>query len=254
LDWRSAGAVALALGMVGSVTVAALTWKDVRTRPGKHTIRVTGSAKKRIVSDHIEWSAGLDAHAPDRTASYKLLREEHKKAMEFLKKQGIKDEEIEAQSVSFEEEFDVHEEIKVLPGTNVPMRSEKKVSKGFVTREKILVRSNDVKRIAQASREITSLIEQGVSVTSEEPEYIYTRLSELKVEMLAAAGKDARARAENILRSAGAISIGKLMVADMGIINVNPANSSETSEEGNNDTSSLEKDIITIVHAEFEID
>jgi hypothetical protein len=71
---------------------------------------------------------------------------------------------------------------------------------------------------------------------------------------LAAAGKDARARAENILRSAGAAPIGKLVTADMGIININPANSTETSEEGNNDTSSLDKDIITIVHAEFELD
>ena len=70
--------------------------------------------------------------------------------------------------------------------------------------------------------------------------------------MLAAAAKDARARAENILRSAGNAAIGKLLVADMGIININPANSTETSEEGNNDTSSLDKDIITIVHAEFE--
>ena len=40
----------------------------------------------------------------------------------------------------------------------------------------------------------------------------------------------------------------------MGIININPADSTETSEEGNNDTTSYEKDIITIVHAEFELD
>jgi hypothetical protein len=40
----------------------------------------------------------------------------------------------------------------------------------------------------------------------------------------------------------------------MGIININPANSTETSEEGNNDTTSIEKDIITIVHAEFELE
>ena len=39
----------------------------------------------------------------------------------------------------------------------------------------------------------------------------------------------------------------------MGIININPANVTRTSTEGNNDTSALEKDIITIVHAEFEV-
>ena len=48
-------------------------------------------------------------------------------------------------------------------------------------------------------------------------------------------------------------SVGKLMGADMGVINVNPANSTETSWEGNNDTSTLEKDIITIVHITYEL-
>jgi hypothetical protein len=40
---------------------------------------------------------------------------------------------------------------------------------------------------------------------------------------------------------------------NMGIININAANSTGTSNEGNNDTSSCEKDIITIVHAEYEV-
>ena len=70
---------------------------------------------------------------------------------------------------------------------------------------------------------------------------------------LSVAAKDARGRAENILTSAGNTSVGKLVYADMGVININPANSTNTSNEGNNDTSSYEKDIITIVHAEYQV-
>jgi hypothetical protein len=40
----------------------------------------------------------------------------------------------------------------------------------------------------------------------------------------------------------------------MGIININPANSTATSVEGINDKSSLEKDIITVVRAQYEVD
>jgi hypothetical protein len=40
----------------------------------------------------------------------------------------------------------------------------------------------------------------------------------------------------------------------MGIININPVNSTATSVEGNNDKSSFEKDIITVVRAQFEVD
>ena len=71
--------------------------------------------------------------------------------------------------------------------------------------------------------------------------------------LLAEAAKDARTRAENMVHSAGGATIHNLRSADMGIININPANSSDTSAEGNNDTTSLEKDIITIVHVSYEL-
>lgn len=251
-DFRTIGFIALAAALVWSVNIAATTWKTVRA-PEKHTIRVTGSAKKRIASDLIEWEAVIEARAPERTAAYQSLREGRDKAVAFLVEQGIKGDEIQPQATTFNEVFETVVEDKVLPGTTVAVREKKEVSKGFATRTSIKVRSNDLGRVEKASREITSLLEQGVSVNSRPPRYYYTRLGELKLEMLAAAAKDSRARAENILRSAGNAELGKLVVADMGIININPANATSTSEEGNNDTTSLDKDIITIIHAEFEV-
>ena len=254
LDLRPVGIVALAAAMVWSTWIVADTYHSIKVKPEQRNIRITGSAKKRIVSDLIEWSATLEATAPDRTTAYKQLRGYTDRTIEFLKGQGIKPEEIQPQSTSFEEVIEVTEELKVLPGVKEPVKVEKKTPKGFKTTQVILVRSTDVARVEKASREVTSLLEEGVSIASEPPEYFYTRLGELKIEMLAAAGKDARARADNILKNAGGAHVGRLVAADMGIININPANSTETSEEGNNDHSSLEKDIITIVHATFQLD
>jgi hypothetical protein len=254
LDLRPIGVISLAIAAIWSTSIAAGTWKSIKVKPEQRSIRITGSAKKRIVSDLAEWNATLEARATDRTAAYKQLHEQTDKAIEFLKAEGFKADEIRPESATFEEEYDTIQETKVVPGTNLPVTTEKKVFKDFVTRQAITIETTDIARIDRASREITSLLEQGVSITSEEPRYFYTRLGELKVEMLAAAGKDARARADNILKSAGGAAIGRLITADMGIININPANSTQTSEEGNNDTSSIEKDIITIVHAEFELE
>jgi uncharacterized protein len=257
LDLRPLGLIAFSIAMVWSISIVAGTWKSVRVKPEVRTIKVIGSAKKRIISDLIEWSGALEARAPDRTSAYKLLRDHSEKAVAFLQAQGIKPAEIQPSSVTFQEEVDSVEEIKQIPGPNntvVPMKTEKKVFKGFVTRQAITVRSSDVARVEKASREVTGLLEQGVSITSGEPSYFYTRLGELKVEMLAAAGKDARARADNILKSTGGASIKKLRNTNMGIINVNPANSTETNAEGNNDHSAFEKDIITIVRAEYELE
>lgn len=256
-DVRPIGMIALSIALVWSISIVAGTWKSVRAKPEVRTIKVIGSAKKRIISDLIEWEAALEARAPDRTSAYKLLREHSEKAVAFLQAQGIKPTEIQPSSATFQEEFDSVEEIKQVPGPNntvVPFRTEKRVFKGFVTRQAITVRSSDVARVEKASREVTGLLEQGISITSGAPSYFYTRLGELKVEMLAAAGKDARARADNILKSTGGASIKKLRNTHMGIININPANSTETSAEGNNDRTSFEKDILTIVRAEYELE
>ncbi|BCU77554.1 SIMPL domain-containing protein [Luteolibacter sp. LG18] len=246
-------AVAIALGLAGSTFIASHTWKEVRKKPDKNNIRITGSARKRITSDLIEWSATVEAQGADRTAAYLALKGGTEKAVAFLRAQGVKPDELQTGSASITEEFDVIKEDKVLPGTNVPMRSERKESKGFKASQTVTISSTNIPQVEKASREITTLLEQGVDVASHDPNYYYTRLGELKLEMLAEAAKDARARAENILSSAGNTGVGKLVYADMGIININAANSTETSNEGNNDTTSRDKDIITIVHAEYEV-
>jgi hypothetical protein len=254
LDLRPVGIVALAAAMVWSTWIVADTYHGIKVKPEQRTIRVTGSAKKRIISDLIEWSATLEARAPDRTTAYKQLHAQADRTIAFLQEQGIKPDEIQPQSASFSEDIETTEELKMLPGLKEPVRTEKKTFKGYITTQTIFIRSTDVARIEKASREVTSLLEEGVSITSNAPEYFYTRLGELKLEMLAAAGKDARARADNIIKNAGGATVGGLVAADMGIININPANSTETDYEGNNDRTSLEKDIITIVHATFKLD
>jgi len=201
----------------------------------------------------IHWSVVVNASAAERTPAYMALKIGSDKGVAFLKAQGIKAEEIQTQTAAITEEFELVKEDRVLPGTTVALHSERNVSKGFHATQVVSVSSASVPLIEKASREITTLLEQGVSVTSRSPSYYYTRLGELKLEMLTEAVKDARIRAENILRSAGNASVGKLVEADMGIININAANSTGTSNEGNNDTSSYEKDIITIVHAEYEV-
>lgn len=254
LDLRPLGLIAMAIAAVICTGKVMDTYYSVKVKPEKRTIKVVGSAKKRIVSDLIEWSGMIEARAPDRTTAYKLLRESREKTVAFLQGYGIRAEDIQPQSSTFQEEFDITEEFKVFPGTKVATRVEKKTFKGYITRGSIIVRSTDVQKVEKASREVTSLLEQGISITSDAPSYFYTRLGELKVEQLAAAGQDARARADNILKSTGGAAIKRMLDANMGIININPANSTETSHEGNNDRTSYEKDIITIVRAEFELE
>ena len=246
-NWaRTLGSLALGVALLSSTVVAARAWVEVKTRTVR-TIDVTGSAKKRIVSDLIKWDAYLSTEALDRKAAYQALSEHTKKTKEYLKAQGLEDDEISVSAVNTTERYEVE-----YTGSGDTQTS-KDVFKGYTTAQTISVTSLKVPTVERISREVTQLLEQGVPISSTAPSYFYTKLGELKIEMLAEASKDARVRAERILASAGEAKLGALTDADMGVINVNSANSTETSWGGNNDTSSLEKDIITIVHCNFEI-
>jgi len=241
-------AIAIGAAMVASTAVGIRGWERVRTRPKGRMIDVTGSAKKRIVSDGIEWTATIEMRNMDRTVAAKALAAHVKTALDYLAEQGVKKDEIRVLAAAVEE---VKENEYIGAGDK---QIEKTVFKGYKTSQRITVGSNDVARVERISREITQLLERGVPVSSSEPEYFYSKLGELKIEMLAAAARDARVRATSVLAETRGGRIARLRSADMGVINVNPANSTDTSWEGNNDTSSLEKDIITIVHVTFEVE
>lgn len=248
-DARAFGwlAVLWPLALVVATYVAARSWERVKTRPPDRTIEVTGSAKKRIVSDLIEWTGSIQSENPDRTTAYRALKAQVDKTLAYLKEQGLPDAEVRVSSVSVEEMNDTE-----YVGTGEE-RIERYVFKGYRTSQSISVRSADVARVERISREVSQLLEQGVAIVSAAPEYYYTKLGELKIEMLAEASKDARTRADNMVKSSGGAGLGKLREADMGVININPPNSTSTSWEGNNDTTTLEKDIMTIVHVTFEL-
>ncbi|MBU1219581.1 SIMPL domain-containing protein [Myxococcota bacterium] len=235
----------IGVAVVFSTWIASSSWKTVKMRPRERTIKVTGSAKKRIVSDLIGWEATIVSKNMDRTAAYRELANGIDKAQKWLKDRKVKPEEISVSSISVEEKFAVEKQ------TTGDVQTEKNVFKGYIITQSISVVSKEVSQIEKISREITSLLEQGITIQSSSPRYYYTKIGELKIAMLAEASADARIRAENIVAKTDSTALGKLKKAIMGVININPANSTSTSWGGNNDTSSLEKDIITIVHVEY---
>jgi hypothetical protein len=90
-------------------------------------------------------------------------------------------------------------------------------------------------------------------LVSEGFEFIYTKAGEAKVEMMAEATRDARARAEQIAGQ-GSRKLKELRSARMGVVQINPLYSAATSWEGNNDTSSVEKTITATVSVTFALD
>jgi len=115
------------------------------------------------------------------------------------------------------------------------------------------INSNEVEKISKIAREATELINQGILIESMPPEYYYTQIGGLKIEMLAEAAKDAKTRAEQIANSTGS-KIGSVRSARMGVLQITPAGSNDVSDSGMNDTSSIDKDITAVVNIGFAVD
>ena len=112
---------------------------------------------------------------------------------------------------------------------------------GYGMSQSIQIESKEVDKIERISREITELLNQGVQFYSEAPRYYYTKLADLKIEMISKATGDARLRAEKISEFSGG-QLGELESAKMGVFQITGQNSKEDySWGGTFNTSSRKK-------------
>lgn len=204
-------------------------------------ITVTGSAEKKIVSDYIVWTSGFSRRDPKMTVAFEKLGEDLEKVKKYLLSKGIKEDEIIVSQVGTDVLYKKSEE-----GHNT------NDIEGYLLSQSVEVRSYDVKKVDDVARQSTELINQDIQFISGTPEFFYTKLAELKVEMLAEATENAKERANSMASSTGN-KIGLMHSAKMGIFQITPVNSYDVSWYGNNDTSSYEKKVTAVVNVDFAI-
>ncbi len=237
---RFLSGAALAIGLVVAASIGSSA--AVRIKTQEQAITVTGSAKQRIVSDWIVWRAEVTTQATGMADAYRQVSTQVPLVVEYLKGKGIRADQIVVSAVRTRA-FHPRDE----RGAEIPDQVT-----GYQMSQAVTIRSDEVDKVTQISREATELINQGILVGSRDPEYHYTKLGDLKIQMLGEAAADARVRAEQIASSTGA-KVGALRSARMGVMQINPAGVSAVSSEGNNDTTSLEKDVFAVVTASFAL-
>jgi uncharacterized protein len=242
------GGVFFALANI--ICVAILAWTYVHVKLEPKTIEVKGSAKKAITSDLISWSGTITARDAELPKAYDKLKADADRLAAFLKDKGVPDKEITFSSITTEK---MYQKEAVPNGRNgEPTIIQTNKIEMYVLTQTVTVESTDMKRVPEVARNVTTLIKDDVEIDSGSPRYLYTKLSELKIDMLAEATKDATTRATQIVTNANG-SLGRLVEAKMGVMQINPKGSSATSAEGNNDTTSLEKEITAVVTARYEV-
>ena len=99
---------------------------------------------------------------------------------------------------------------------------------------------------------LDDLLADGANLSPEQPQYYISTLPQLRVSLLGAAIKDAKARASAIAQSGGS-SVGALETASSGVVQVLAPNSTNVEDYGQYDTSSIDKQVTVTVRANFYV-
>lgn len=209
-------AVAIAaIGLIISTFIIGNAYKYKYT--STQTINVTGNAMKNFDADLVKWRATYSRNDDDLKSASAQLKEDQAMVKNFLVSQGIKTNEIVFEAVNIAKDFRY--------GTDANGNSFSQFN-GYILSQDVTIESSDLDKIEKASREISTLISQGIELSSSNPSYYYSKLEDLKLELIAQASENAKQRGENIAIKAGS-KLGQIMNADLGIFQITGKNDNE---------------------------
>ncbi len=233
------GLCALALGLALGLFSISRSLKDIRR--GNEEVIVTGSARRPIRSDFVVWRMTVSNQAPSLSSASTELGRNAQRVRAFLRDEGISDSIVTVKPV---EAYGIPEFTS--EGRETGRILATRVSQTFE------IRSPDVDGITRVSQRASSLITEGVPLQAQAPEYLYTQLNEIRTSLLEEATLDARQRAEAIVKSTGG-EVGPVRDARMGVFQVTPRFSTEVSDYGINDVTSIDKDVTAVVRVTFSL-
>jgi len=228
----------LASGLVLSAFLITRAWMRIAE---SQAIVVTGSARKDVRADFVIWRGSVTTEAGTLVAAQRALRADLDRVIAFSQANQITNQLVSPINIQ-----------EVRSTEKLPDGTVQQKTVGYRLTQTVEIHSSDVDRIAQLDRDSSKLVEQGILFTPAPLEFIYTHAGEAKVEMLAEATRDARARAEQIAVQGGR-AIHQLRSAKMGVFQITPIHSIQTSAEGMNDTTTLDKTIRAVVTASFSM-
>ncbi len=225
----------LAFGLILAVKVGV-------SSVAKNSVTVTGSAYEIVKSDSGTLDVSLNVRRTTKPAAYADAKKQLPVIMDYLKSKG----------------FDIDKDVNVKSINGYV--SYRLSPSGMSTNEiayynlsqPISIKSDDVNKIKDASLDITSLMDKGIDIEVRNTSYSYSKLSDLKVKLLESATKDAKKRASAMLKSTHN-RVGNIQSVRMGVFQITPVDSTDVSDMGINDTSTIDKKITAVANVVFQI-
>ena len=224
----------IAIGLILAVKVGV-------SSVAKNSVTVTGSAYEIVQSDSGNLDISLNLRRPTKAMAYADAKKQLPVIMDYLKSKGFDiDKDVDVKSISGYVTY------KYINGMSTNEIAYYNLS------QPIIIKSNDVNKIKEASLDITTLMEKDIDIDVNSTRYSYSGLSDLKVKLLKSATTDAKNRAAAMLKSTHN-RVGNIQSVRMGVFQITPVDSTDVSDMGINDTSTIDKKITAVANVVFQV-
>lgn len=172
-----------------------------RARHADRSVTVRGLAEREVTADLATWTIAYSANAADLQSAQTDIDGDTAAIRSFFSDLGFPEDALQPTGVN----------VSQFTNNGYPT---------FTVRQRMTLRSNDIDRAQQAVRRQFELVRQGVALEEGSGmAYSFTRLNDIKPEMVAEATKDARAAAEQFAKDSGA-DVGAIKQATQGYFSI----------------------------------
>ncbi len=210
-------------------------------RSADRYVTVKGVSERAVIADVALWPLRFVSTDDDLNAAQGRIKESHDRVLAFLKRHGIDPSNAEVQKLEVTDRL-------ADPYRSGPMKSR------YIVAQTVMVRSKDPAAVAAASQAVGELVDAGVVLSASHgpyngPTFLFTRLSDLKPEMIAEATAKARRAAEQFAKDSGS-RIGPIRRANQGVFVIQPRDRAPGVMEG----SQLHKTVRVVSTIEYGLE
>ena len=204
----------------------------VRAKDADRSVTVRGLAEREVTADLATWTISYSSTASDLQSAQGEVDQDSKAIEAFFKDIGFPDDALEP------------------TGINVSFYSDRGIPR-YTVRQRMTLRTTDIDRAQAAVKRQSDLVRRGVVLEDGSGmSYTFTKLEDIKPEMVAEATRDARAAAEKFAQDSGA-GVGKIRRATQGYFSID-ARDGDAGGWGIGDTPFKKVRVVTTV--DFSLD
>lgn len=216
-----------------------------QSRLADHFVSVKGIAEKHVKADLAIWDITYKAAGDDLQQTYAQINQNQDTIIAFLTKNSFTSADIEIKPTSVIDTF-----ARDYGGDKAPHR--------YIVTGSIKIRSNKVDQVRITSQNANELIAANVVLSTKDfeanPRYLFTKLDEIRPEMLQQATKSARLVAQQFAADSNT-KLGAIRRASQGLFQISNADSSagQNVSTDNDQLADINKSVRVVSSIDFEL-